>query len=93
LIKLIYGLGVVAILVAGVAAFFHSGGAPGGIGRMLLTLLALALSLLLWRVISELWILAFNMYARLLEIRDLLSSQQQALTRAEPTMPPSRDGE
>jgi len=76
LIKLIYWLGIVVIFVGGISSFINAG---GGISRMLLTLLALLLSLLIWRLISELWILAFNIYERLGEIRDLMAHQTETL--------------
>jgi len=87
LIKLIYWIGIVVILVAGVASFFNT---VGGVGRMLLTLVALLLSLLIWRLVSELWILAFNIYQRLVEIRDLLSRHGQASAVIQPVL---RDGD
>ena len=83
LIKLIYWVGMVAILIAGVAGFFNG---DGSLGRILLTLIALLFSLLIWRLLSELLILAFNIYERLVEIRDLLSRQSQISTPPQPTL-------
>lgn len=88
LIKLIYWIGLVVILIAGVASFINTSG--GGLGRMLLTMIALLLSLLIWRLVSELWILAFNIYERLVEIRDLMARQIPAPAAIQP---PLRDGD
>ena len=87
LIKLIYWVGIVAILVAGATSFVNTSGE--GIGRMLLTLVALLLSLLIWRLVSELWILAFNIYERLVEIRDLMARQVPAPASIQPALPES----
>lgn len=88
LIKLIYWIGIVVILITGVSSVVTTGGE--GIGRMLLTLLALLLSLLIWRLLSELGILAFNIYERLVEIRDLMARQIPAPAAIQP---PLRDGD
>jgi hypothetical protein len=87
LIKLIYWIGIVAILVAGATSFVNASGE--GIGRMLLTLVALLLSLLIWRLLSELGILAFNIYERLVEIRDLMARQAPAPAIIRPALPES----
>lgn len=76
LIRLIYRLGLLVILIAGVLSCVDNGGA--GIGRVLLALGGTVLSLLLWRLVSELWILAFNIFQRLGEIRDLLAVRNMA---------------
>ena len=73
LIKAIYWVGMVAILSAGLGNLF--GGDSAQIGAPL-TIIAMLLTLLLWRLFSELLILAFNIYARLTEIRDLLTQRQ-----------------
>jgi hypothetical protein len=83
LIKLMYWVGMVAILIAGVAGFFNGDGGPG---RILLTLIALLFSLLIWRLLNELLILAFNIYERLVEIRDLLSRQSQTPAVTQPSL-------
>jgi hypothetical protein len=88
LIKLIYWAGIVVILIAGATGFVNASG--DGIGRMLLTLVALLLSLLIWRLVSELWILAFNIYERLVEIRDLMARQTQTPAVIQPAL---RDGD
>src|SRR5207245_11294104 len=77
LIKLIYWVGAIVIIVAGLAGFFGAFAATGGgIGRALLALIGMVFLLLIWRVVSELWILAFNIHERLGEIRDALSRQR-----------------
>ncbi|WP_211443938.1 DUF4282 domain-containing protein [Collimonas humicola] len=88
LIKLIYWVGLALILIAGATGFVNASGE--GIGRMLLTLFALLLSLLIWRLVSELWILAFNIYERLVEIRDLMARQTQTPAVIQPAL---RDGD
>ncbi|PUA19803.1 DUF4282 domain-containing protein [Glaciimonas sp. PCH181] len=75
LIKLIYWIGIVVIIVGGGVSIFTS----GGFGRGLLALVALFFGLLIWRVISELWILAFSIFQRLGEIRDLLAGQKSVV--------------
>jgi hypothetical protein len=78
LIKLIYRLGLLVIAIAGVLSVVDSGGASGGVGRVLLAIGGTLLALLLWRLMSELWILAFNIFQRLGEIRDLLAGRNAA---------------
>lgn len=73
LIKAIYWVGLIAILSAGFGNLFGGDGAQIGTP---LTIIAMLLTLLLWRLFSELLILAFNIYARLIEIRDLLAQRQ-----------------
>jgi len=80
LIKLIYWVGVLIIVSAGIGGFFATFEMPErGIGGVLLALIATVLSLLFWRLMCELLILAFNIYARLVEIRNLLSSRQERM--------------
>ncbi|AMP03394.1 hypothetical protein CPter91_1008 [Collimonas pratensis] len=76
-----------AILIAGASSFVNA--SSEGIGRMLLTLVALLLSLLIWRLLSELGILAFNIYERLVEIRDLMARQAPAPAAIRPALPES----
>lgn len=83
LIKLIYWVGIVAILIAGATSLVNT---VDGIGRMLLTLAALLFSLLIWRLFSELLILAFNIYERLVEIRDLLARQGATAATIQPAL-------
>ena len=78
LIKFIYRAGIVVIVIGGLLSCFNSGGAGGSVGRVSLALGGILLSLLLWRVMSELWILAFNIYERLGDIKDLLGVQNNA---------------
>ncbi|GGB97871.1 hypothetical protein GCM10007205_03950 [Oxalicibacterium flavum] len=75
LIKAIYWLGIVVILSAGFGSLFagQDGGPRIGVP---LTVIGVLLTLLLWRLFSELLILAFNLHARLTEIRDLLTLRQ-----------------
>lgn len=78
LIKLIYRIGILIILGGGVLSCINSAGVGGSIGRVLLAFGGTLLSLLLWRVVSELWILAFKIFQRLGEIKDLLTLQNSA---------------
>lgn len=82
LIRLIYWVGLVAIVGAGIGVVLGSTGTTeGGTAHALLTTGATVVALLLWRLLSEMLVLAFNIYARLIEIRDLL-----ALRKARPDM-------
>jgi uncharacterized membrane protein len=75
LIKIIYWVGVIAILAGGIGAFInaiHTSEKSAMAGS--LSIGAILLCLVLWRLVNELWILAFNIYARLVEIRDLLAN-------------------
>ncbi|WP_167351360.1 DUF4282 domain-containing protein [Collimonas fungivorans] len=83
LIKLIYWIGIVVILIAGATSLVNT---VDGIGRMLLTLAALLFSLLIWRLFSELLILAFNIYERLVEIRDLLAAKGTPAATIQPAL-------
>ena len=77
LIKVIYWGGVVLVLSAGIGGFFATFDMPDkGVAGVLLAIGATVLSLLIWRLLCELLILAFNIYARLVEIRNLLSHRQ-----------------
>lgn len=87
LIKLIYWFGILIILVGGVLSCIRTGGID--LSHILLALGGTALSLLLWRLFSELWILAFNIYERLVEIRDLMARQAPAPVAVQPALPES----
>ncbi|WP_188420093.1 DUF4282 domain-containing protein [Oxalicibacterium solurbis] len=88
LIRLIYWVGFIAIIGAGCGILFNAldASVPGN-ARISLTIGATLLSLLLWRLLSEILVLAFNLHARLIEIRDLLSHRQDA-TEEEQSVPP-----
>lgn len=80
LIKVIYWVGVLVIVSVGIGGFsavFHM--PERGIGGVSMALIATVLSLLFWRLLCELLILAFNIYARLVEIRNLLSHRQERM--------------
>lgn len=89
LIRLIYWVGFVAIISAGCGILFNSldASVPGS-ARISLTIGATLLSLLLWRLLSEMLVLAFNLHARLIEIRDLLSHRQEVTEEEQPVPPP-----
>ena len=82
LIKFIYWIGLIAILSAGLGTLFTgSTSAPFGVP---LTIIAMFITLLLWRLFCELLILAFNIYIRLTEIRDLLAVRQARVDARKP---------
>lgn len=83
LIRLIYWIGVVAIVSAGIGLMFASrdGSVPLALGGMLM-------ALLLWRLLGEMLVLAFNLHARLVEIRDLLSQQGESMEDERQRTPP-----
>ncbi|HZS79958.1 MAG TPA: DUF4282 domain-containing protein [Herbaspirillum sp.] len=82
LIRLSYGVGLVVIVSAGLGALFVALTLPeNSVPRAALTVGATLLALVLWRLLAELWMLAFNLHARLVEIRELLS-QQRAESKA-----------
>ena len=82
LIKIIYYIGLFAILIVTVLAMFGGGlmgammgGGYGGGGGAIMFILAPIMGviyLVFWRFICELWLLMFLMYARMGEIRDRL---------------------
>jgi uncharacterized oligopeptide transporter (OPT) family protein len=71
LVKIIYWIGIVAIVFSAIVTLYsafspQTGGAMG----ILMALLVLVGGLIAWRVICESMILAFRIYDRLTEIRD-----------------------
>lgn len=82
LIKLTYGVGLVVMVSAGLGSLSAALTLPeNGVPRAALTVGVTVLALVLWRLVTELWMLAFNLHARLVEIRELLS-QQRAESKA-----------
>lgn len=79
LIKIIYYIGLFAILIGTVLAMFGGGlmgammGSSGG-GAMMFILAPIlgVIYLVFWRFICEMWLLMFLMYNRMGEIRDRL---------------------
>ena len=77
--KLVYFVGLIGVAVGGIAAFLGGLAAMAlsfttGLGTMILAVIGTALGALVWRVMCELWMLGFNIYDRLGEIRDRLES-------------------
>ena len=81
LIKIIYYIGLFAILIFTVLAMFGGGlmgammgGSNGGGGALMFILAPIigVIYLVFWRFICEMWLLMFLMYARMGEIRDRL---------------------
>ncbi len=75
LMKLLYFAGLIGIVGFGLVSFLGSFAVirynlSAGVGTMLVAAVATALGVLVWRVICELWLLGFNIYERLGEIRD-----------------------
>lgn len=83
LIRLIYWIGIIAIISAGVGLMLSS-----QMSSVLLALGGMFLSLLLWRLLSEMLVLAFNLHSRLIEIRDLLSHRQDMAEEEQHAPPP-----
>lgn len=73
-IKLMYWIGIVGICLAGLGgmatAFSRFG---GGFLQFLMAIIGTAAGLLFWRVVCELYIVAFGMFDRLGAIRDSLA--------------------
>ena len=74
-LKLIYLVGLVGIVGFGIVSFVGSFRVmgysfSGGLGTMFIALVGTALGVLVWRVTCELWLLGFNIFDRLGEIRD-----------------------
>lgn len=93
LIKLIYWIGLVAIISAGIGILLSAN--PEGNPGVLLVLGSTVLALLVWRLFNELLILLFNIYEKLVDIRNLLSSARsvqdlplpsESATRADSTV-------
>jgi hypothetical protein len=81
--KFVYFVGLLGIALFGLVTVFGSLAAmrmsfSTGLGTMLLAVVGTALGLLVWRVMCELWLLGFNMYDRLGEIRDRLDAGSAA---------------
>ena len=81
LIKIIYYVGLVAILITTVLAMFGGGimgammggqGGGGGFAMFILAPIGGVIYLVFWRFICEMWLLMFLMYNRMGEIRDRL---------------------
>ncbi|WP_038485961.1 DUF4282 domain-containing protein [Collimonas arenae] len=89
-IQLINWLGMPVIVIAGVLSCINDRGSSGGVGHIFMVFGCALLVLPIWRLISELWILAFNIYERLVEIRDLMARQVQTPAVVQPAL---RDGD
>lgn len=72
-IKIVYWIGLVAIVLGGLFSFFQMISIDGL--TALLTLVGMLIGLLFWRVLCEGIIVGFNMLARLTEIRDALTGR------------------
>ena len=73
--KFVYFVGLLCIALSDLVTFVGSFAAmrlsvATGFGTMVLAVIGTALAVLIWRVMCELWLLGFNMYDRLGEIRD-----------------------
>lgn len=73
-IRIVYWIGLVVIVLASLFSFFQMISVDGLYA--LLTLVGMVLGLLFWRVFCESVIVAFNMLARLTEIRDSLTGRR-----------------
>jgi hypothetical protein len=72
-IKIVYWVGLIVILLGGLFSFFQMISLDGL--TALLTLVGTLIGLLFWRVFCEGVIVAFNMLARMTEIRDALTGR------------------
>ena len=73
--KFLYFVGLIGIIGFGLFSFIGSFAvlrynAAAGLGTMLIATIGTALGVLIWRVVCELWLLGFNIFDRLGEIRD-----------------------
>ncbi|MDD3763894.1 MAG: DUF4282 domain-containing protein [Nevskiales bacterium] len=70
LIRFVYWAGALAIVGVGVQRAFRAlvGGSDGGILGVLLAVAGAAVLLLIWRVLCELWMVAFGIHERLGEL-------------------------
>lgn len=74
-IKIVYWLGILVIVLAGLGAIFSGGMYYGSIFGPLIAILGTLLSLLAWRIVCELYIVFFGAFDRLGQIRDSLQRQ------------------
>jgi Ni,Fe-hydrogenase I cytochrome b subunit len=86
LIRMVYFLGLCGIaLFATVSAFGAFGvmrySVAGGIGTLLTAILGGSISVLIWRVICEVWMVIFGIYDRIGQVRELLAKERQATTQ------------
>src|SRR5688572_29775743 len=77
LVKIVYYIGLVGIglwvliaLLASLRSIEYSAGA--GLGGILITLVGAVFAIVFWRFTCELWLIIFQIYNRLGEIRDRL---------------------
>ena len=73
--KVLYFAGLVGVVGFGLVSFVGSFGVmrynvSAGLGAMFIAVVATTLGVLVWRVTCELWLLGFNIFDRLGEIRD-----------------------
>ena len=81
IVKLVYWLGIAGIVVFGLmriwAAFSFMGYSfGGGFGMLLVTLFGIAISVVVWRVLCEIYIVVFQINDRLGEIREHLTKDK-----------------
>lgn len=74
-IKIVYWIGILLIVLAGLGAIFSGGMYYGSIFGPLIAILGTLLSLLAWRIVCELYIVFFGAFDRLGQIRDSLQRQ------------------
>ncbi len=86
ILKVVYWIGLVLITLGAIVALFgggmmagHMGIAGGGflLGRVVGVVVAWILSILLWRVLFEVYYVFFGIYLRLGEIRDRLDERRE----------------
>ena len=72
-IKIVYWLGLLVIVIGGLYSFFTAISVDGLYA--LLILVGALITLLIWRVMCELYIVVFGMFERLGHIRDALTGR------------------
>jgi hypothetical protein len=68
------GLSVLVGVLAALGAMRFSVG--GGLAQILFALIGGAVGLLVWRIVCEMWLVAFGIYDRLGQIRDLIAEDE-----------------
>jgi len=78
LIKILYWIGIVFIVLAGLGSLVAAFSFGGGFWRALVSIVGTIAGLLFWRVACEAYIVVFGIYDRLGEIRDRGAMRPQA---------------
>ncbi|MEM8937162.1 MAG: DUF4282 domain-containing protein [Pseudomonadota bacterium] len=76
LVKILYWIGIVAILLGGVVGLVtgFAGGFGSGLAGLIMTPIGVLVGIIFWRFICEIYIVVFGMYDRLGNIEKSLSN-------------------